>query len=233
MSRDIRNFNNGLDVDGTVDRLKAGGGSEVIEGFFRDAQNAEFIVPYREDPNQIQLLKLPDKGNMLPIFSSFEAFQKSHLPEEKTILMTFSKANIIVKAAKEKVEGIVVNPHGKSLIFQKQDTPEGEEEKNVSLPRFAALSAPMTEVTEALTRAFCENGKIYKAFLLQSQTKADPQTHPFLIVDFDGDAETFFANLKNDVDPAILAKNKIEMTKADFKLLSMAEKIAKPFYKKR
>lgn len=232
MSRDIRNFNNGLDVDGTVEQLKAGGGSKVIEGFFRDAQNAEFIVPCRDDPNQIQLLKLPDKGNMLPAFSSYEAFCKSGLPEDKTVLMTFSKANIIVKAAKGKVEGIVINPHGKSLIFQKQDMPEDKSERNKSLPRFAALSQTMPELTEALCKAFSDNEKIYKAYILQSQTRADPETHPFLIVDFDGDAEMFFTHLKDKVDPALLEKNKIEMTKADFKLLTMAEKIAKPFYKK-
>ena len=110
--------------------------------------------------------------------------------------------------------------------------PEDESERNKSLPRFAALSQTMPELTEALCKAFSNNEKIYKAYILQSQTRADPETHPFLIVDFDGDAEMFFTNLKDKVDPALLAKNKIEMTKADFKLLTMAEKIAKPFYKK-
>ena len=233
MSREIKNFNNGLDVDKAVDEMKDGAGATVIENFLKDAKNAEFIVPYRDAPTQIQLLNLPEKGLMFPAFSCYEAFIKSGLPEDKTVFLTFSKINSIVKSGSGKVKGIVVNPHGKSLIFEQQKKEPGEMtvqkggQRTVSMLRSVSPS-----IIAALCDYFSSNEKVYKAYLLQTTTPEDQRERPFLVVDFDGDPEEFFKIFRELLVPYLEKGTEIEMAKADFRLLTLAEKITKPFYKK-
>ncbi len=233
MSREIKNFNNGLDVDKAVDEMKDGAGASVIENFLKDAQNAEFIVPYRDAPNQIQLLNLPEKGLMFPAFSCYEAFARSGLPEEKTVFLTFSKISAIVKAGSEKVKGIVVNPQGKSLIFEQKKKEPGEMTVQKGGKRTVSLLKSVSPtIIAALCDYFSSNEKVYKAYLLQTTTPEDPRERPFLVVDFDGDPAEFFKVFRELLSPYLEKGAEIEMAKADFNLLTLAEKITKPFYKK-
>ena len=233
MSREIKNFNNGLDVDKAVDEMKDGAGAVVIENFLKDAQNAEFIVPYRDAPNQIQLLNLPEKGLMFPAFSCYEAFARSGLPEGKTVFLTFSKISAIVKAGSEKVKGIVINPQGKSLIFEQKKKEPGEMTVQKGGKRTVSLLKSVSPtIIAALCDYFSSNEKVYKAYLLQTTTPEDPRERPFLVVDFDGDPAEFFKVFRELLSPYLEKGAEIEMAKADFNLLTLAEKITKPFYKK-
>lgn len=221
----IRNFNNGLDVDGVSDSVKENGDTSIVKDFFADVEISNFIVPYKDNPNTYPLLEIKDKGKMLPIFSSYEAFEKCPLPKESASVLPFSKLDEILKKSNGQIAGIVINPHGKSMIFQRNGYNPGETKlmKPESVPE---------SIVSALNGYFKAAGNVYCAYLLWAQKKNDLAPHIFLIVDFDGKREEFFPKLGESLRTMLKPGERVEMAKADFKLLRAAEKLAKPIYKK-
>ena len=63
MSRDIKNFNNGIDVDSVADRIAAGD-NDALAQFFSDAAGAEFLVPFKGSPNNLAVLNSPEGEKM-------------------------------------------------------------------------------------------------------------------------------------------------------------------------
>ena len=76
MNEDIMNFESGIDVDSASDRMAEKLDEEFMRDFFGRVGIANFLVPYRDKVTVIPLLDVKDKGKMLPIFSSFSAFEK-------------------------------------------------------------------------------------------------------------------------------------------------------------
>lgn len=95
MSRDIKSFNNGIDVDAVVDKMTAGD-KEALSQFFKEAAGAEFLVPFKGSPNNLAILNSPEGDKMLPAFSSYEAFEKCPLEKKNAIIMPFSRLDKIV-----------------------------------------------------------------------------------------------------------------------------------------
>ncbi len=231
MERNILNFNNGLDVDDIVDTLAKEHNEDVVKQFFVEAGNAEFLVPFKNKATELCVLNMQEKGRMLPVFSSYAAFEKSPLPKDKAAIMPFSKINGIVQRSGGKIDGIVINPHGKSLIFKHNAVDKKTDAKSHEIKFMKPVSIPET-VTAALSGFFTASGNVYKAYLLWAQKENDLAPHLFLIVDFDGTKEEFLPKVAEAVRPYFKPGDSIEMAKADFKLLSAAEKLAAPFYRK-
>ena len=191
---------------------------------------ANFLVPYRDKVTVIPLLDVKDKGKMLPIFSSFSAFEKSPLPKDSARIMPFSEIDEIVRKSEGKIAGIIINPHGKSMVFQRNGgkaTEKNEGGVRLIKPPF------VPEKFETLLKEFfakCEN--VYSAWLLWAQRETDLAPKLFLLMDFDGKREEFFPKVAEALKPCMNPGDNIEMAKADFKLLKAAEKLAKPIYKK-
>ncbi|MBR3962956.1 MAG: SseB family protein, partial [Oscillospiraceae bacterium] len=110
MNEDITNFESGIDVDAASDIMAENPDPEFMRDFFGRIGNANFLVPYRDKVNTIPLLDIKDKGKMIPIFSSFFAFEKSPLPKDKANIMPFSKIDEIVRKSDGKIAGIIINP---------------------------------------------------------------------------------------------------------------------------
>ena len=233
MERDILNFNNGLNVDGAVDALSAGSNGDIAKQLFADAESAEFLVPYKDKTTELCVLNMQEKGRMIPAFSSYAAFEKSPLPKDRAFIMPFSKIDEIVKKSGGKIAGIVINPHGKSLIFKHSEGSEapGGEQKAREIKFMKPGSVPET-ITASLSGFFKESGNVYKAYLLWAQKDGDLAPHLFLIVDFDGKREEFFPKIAEVIRPYLKSGDGVEMAKANLKLLSAAEKLVKPFYEK-
>ncbi|MBQ2301649.1 MAG: SseB family protein, partial [Oscillospiraceae bacterium] len=119
MNEDIMNFESGIDVDSASDRMAEKPDEEFMRDFFGRVGIANFLVPYRDKVTVIPLLDVKDKGKMLPIFSSFSAFEKSPLPKDSARIMPFSEIDEIVRKSEGKIAGIIINPHGKSMVFQR------------------------------------------------------------------------------------------------------------------
>jgi len=233
VERNILDFNNGLDVDGAVDSLMNENGEAFVKQFFAEAQNAEFIVPYKGSKTELCILNMKEKGRMLPAFSSYGAFEKSPLPKEKALIMSFSKINEIVAKSNGGLDGVVINPHGKSLIF-KANKSEGARplaDKPKGIKFMKPGSVPET-IAAALGGFFAAAGNVYKAYFLWAQKDGDIAPHLFLVIDFDGSREEFFPKVAEVIRPYLKSGDGVEMAKADFKLLSAAEKLVQPFYRK-
>lgn len=227
---DIKTFDNGLDVDGVSDKMKEGFDAELMREFFGRAEISDFLVPYKNNVNTIPLLDIKDKGKMIPIFSTFEAFEKSPLPKNMVNIIPFSKIDDIVKKSEGKIGGIVINPHGKSMVFQHNASKQPESKENAV--RFMKPAAVPEALIEKLKKYFAECENVYAAYILWAQKKDDLAPHIFLVVDFDGKAEDFFPKVAEAIRPCLRKGDNIEMAKADFKLLKASEKIVKPIYKK-
>ena len=230
MNEDITNFESGIDVDVASDRMAENPDPEFMRDFFGRIGNANFLVPYRDKVNTIPLLDIKDKGKMIPIFSSFSAFEKSPLPKDKANIMPFSKIDEIVRKSDGKIAGIIINPHGKSMVFQRnggKSTEKSEGGVRLIKPPF------VPEKFENFIKDFfpkCEN--VYSAFLLWAQKETDLAPKLFLLIDFDGKREEFFPKVAEALKPVLKPGDNIELAKADFKLLKAAEKLVKPIYKK-
>lgn len=230
MNRDIKDFDNGLDIDSVADRMAEKPDPELLREFFGRAGTAEFLVPYRDNVNTIPLLEIKDKGKMLPVFSSFSAFEKSPLPKDKANILPFSRIDEILKKSEGKIAGIVMNPHGKSLVFQRNGGNSTEkQEGNLRLMKPSFIPE---RISGALCGFFsgCEN--VYSAYILWAQKDSDLAPHLFLVVDFDGKKEEFFPKVAEAIKSVLNPGDNLEMAKADFKLLKAAEKLIKPIYKK-
>ena len=230
MNEDILNFESGIDVDSAADKMAEKPDAEFLRDFFGRVGIANFLVPYRDTLNKIPLLDVKDKGKMIPIFSSFAAFEKSPLPKDCASIMPFSKIDEILRKSEGQIAGIIINPHGKSMVFQRN---EGKAtEKNEGGIRL--IKPPFVpEKFETLLKEFfekCEN--VYSAWLLWAQRENDLAPKLFLLIDFDGKGEDFFPKVAEALKPCMNKGDNIEMAKADFKLLKAAEKLAKPIYKK-
>ena len=230
MNEDILNFESGIDVDSASDRMAEKPDEEFMRDFFGRVGTANFLVPYREKITVIPLLDIKDKGKMIPIFSCFSAFEKSPLPKDCARIMPFSEIDEIVKKSEGKIAGIIINPHGKSMVFQRnggKQTEKQEGEVRLIKPPF------VPEKFEVLLKEFfakCEN--VYAAWFLWAQKESDLAPKLFLLIDFDGKREEFFPRVAEALKPCMTVGDNIEMAKADFKLLKAAEKLAKPIYKK-
>ncbi|MBQ5897328.1 MAG: SseB family protein, partial [Oscillospiraceae bacterium] len=107
MNEDIMNFESGIDVDSASDRMAEKPDEEFMRDFFGRVGIANFLVPYRDKVTVIPLLDVKDKGKMLPIFSSFSAFEKSPLPKDSARIMPFSEIDEIVRKSEGKIAGII------------------------------------------------------------------------------------------------------------------------------
>lgn len=221
---DIKAYNNGLDVDGTVDKMNEKKEPEILKDFIKAASNLDFLVPYRDDESKICIYTTNDKMKMVPIFSCYEAFLKSPLDHEKANIMSFAKINEIITQSGGELAGILINPHGKSLTLKR-------EAGNKGIKLSKAVSVPRT-IPAALCGFFAATENVYRAFLLWAQKENELAPHLFLVVDFDGSQDELFPKIADAVKPFVSAGDKLEMAKADMKLLTTAEKIDKPFYKK-
>ena len=230
MNEDILNFESGIDVDSASDRMAQNPDADYLRDFFGRVGTANFIVPYRDKKTNIPLLDVKEKGKMLPIFSSYSAFEKSPLPKDSARIMPFSEIDEIVRKSEGKIAGIIINPHGKSMVFQRNGGKASE--KNEGGVRL--IKPPFVpEKFETLLKEFfakCEN--VYSAWLLWAQRETDLAPKLFLLMDFDGKREEFFPKVAEALKPCMNPGDNIEMAKADFKLLKAAEKLAKPIYKK-
>ena len=215
MNMDIENFDNGLEVDSAADGFSKEQDPEKIRDFFGRVEIANFLVPYRENVNKIPLLDIKEKGKMIPIFSSFAAFEK---------------IDEIVKKSEGQISGIIINPHGKSMIFQRNGGKATEkQEGGIRLMKPPFIPEKISVTLEKYFSG-CEN--VYAAYVLWAQKDSDLAPHLFLIVDFDGKKEEFFPKVAEALRPILKPGDNIEMAKADFKLLKAAEKLVKPVYKK-
>ncbi|HQQ89545.1 MAG TPA: enhanced serine sensitivity protein SseB C-terminal domain-containing protein [Oscillospiraceae bacterium] len=233
---DITGFENGLDV-GEIAGVLAGEDMKRKKEVFSDLKDSTFLIPYNKTQTDIRLLKIPEKGEYLPAFTSYAEFMKSPLDHEKVVVLPFAKLESILANAPESVSGIVVNPHGKSLLIQRKQTIS---EPAVSLEKQTysgglKLSKPNyipEPVLAALSGFFSASDDVYRAWLLLSQGKEEIAPHLLLLVDFDGDKEAFFTKIAKAVRPFFRKGDRFEMMKADFKLIQAAEKLSHPFYQK-
>ncbi len=232
MNNELREFNNGLEVDETVDNLEANGyNEEVVRDFFMRAQDVRYIVPYRDKVNTIPLFNSKDGLRLIPAFSSFAAFEKAPLPKDKANIMHFDKINEIVKKSGGQIGGIVINPHGKSMVFRHNGADAPAPAQETKMKFMAPLSVP-ENLLSALKNYFAECENVYAAYILWAQKENDLAPHLFLVVDFDGKREEFFPKVVEAIKPALKPGDNLELAKADFKLLKASEKIVKPIYKK-
>lgn len=233
MSREIRNFNNGTDVDAVADKMTQGD-REAFEQFLRDAGGAEFLVPFNGSPNRLAVLTSPEGEKMLAAFSSFEAFEKCPLNKNDAVILPFLRLDKIVGDSKGELAGVVINPGGKSIVCRRNKAAmpnliKNEAQKKLTFSKPIALPEAIPAV---LSGFFAGSGKVYKAYLLWAQKENEVSPHLFLLVDCDGKPEELFAEIAKVLRPYFGEGEKIELAKADFKLMEAAEKVTKPFYKK-
>ena len=201
MNEDIMNFESGIDVDSASDRMAEKPDEEFMRDFFGRVGIANFLVPYRDKVTVIPLLDVKDKGKMLPIFSSFSAFEKSPLPKDSARIMPFSEIDEIVKKSEGKIAGIVINPHGKSMVFQRNGgkaTEKNEGGIRLIKPPFVPEKFE-TRLKEFFSK--CEN--VYSAWLLWAQRENDLAPKLFLLADFDGKGEEFFPKVAEALKPCM------------------------------
>ena len=217
MNEDITKFESGIDVDFAADTMAKKPDAEFLRDFFGRVGIANFLVPYSDNENTIPLLDIKEKGKMIPIFSSFSAFEKSPLPKEKAKIMPFSKIDEILKKSYGKITGIVINPHGKSMIFQRNEgKPTEKHENGVKLMKPSFIPE---RIENSLKNYFSKCENVYAAFVLWLQKENDLAPHLFLVIDFDGKPEEFFPKVAEAIKPNLIAGDNLEMAKADFKLL--------------
>lgn len=231
MSIDIPNFNNGLEVDETVDMLAEQQNEETVRNFFMKAENTNFLVPYRDKANTIPLFNSKDGLRLIPVFSSYAAFEKSPLPKDKVGIMHFDKINDIVKNSGGQIGGIIINPHGKSIVFRHNGTNAQKPNPSGGIKLMKPALVP-EDIILALKNYFGTCEKVYSAYILWAQKENELTPHIFLVVDFDGAKEEFFPKVAEAIKTVLKSGGSIEMAKADFQLLKTAEKLVKPVYKK-
>lgn len=226
---DIRSFDNGLVVEDIIKVISENRDKEAIKVLFENAMKLDYIVPYKDMENELVVITSKEKGKMFPAFSSFSEFEKSGLPADRTKLMNLIALQKIVSLSNNEIKGIAVNPHGKSLVFENKNVVKNTSGNKINLSKPGFVPDYLKEAVCGFLSG-CDF--VYKAFVLWGQREQETTPHIFIIIDFDGDKESFLKNAAESIRPCLKNGESVEFAKADFKLLQIAEKISAPIYSK-
>lgn len=233
---ELEGFDNHLDVGNIIDGIQDKRDQEETKRLFEEAMKMEYLVPYKSAENELFVITSKEKGKLFPAFSCYEEFKKSGLPGDKVRVMSFALLQKVIAGSCGEIKGVVINPHGKALTFESHvnapagNGPEAQKaEGKLHLTKPGMLPQAMTE---ALCDFFRQNEKVYRAFVLLGQRDSDVAPHLFIVVDFDGKKEEYLPKVAEAVKPFLKQGDSVELAKADFKLLSAAEKTGEPLYRK-
>lgn len=230
---ELRGFDNSLDVGNIIDGIQEKRDQDETKKLFEEAMKMDYLVPYKSAENELFVITSKEKGKLFPAFSCYEEFRKSGLPEDRVRVMSFALLQKVIAGSNGEIKGVVINPHGKALTFESHvnaNAPEAQKaEGKLHLTKPGMLPEAMTG---ALCDFFRQNEKVYRAFVLLGQRDSDVAPHLFIVVDFDGKKEEYLPKVAEAVKPFLKQGDSVELAKADFKLLSAAEKTGEPVYRK-
>jgi len=179
----------------------------------------------KTDVFSINMLLTDDKKLYLPVFTDVEELAKWGIPEEMdTIELNFDNYSEIILDHPHDIEGLVINPFGKSYIISEEWLSElrtmKEErlkvrELKIPVNSKILLSEPEkfpTMLAEEVTNCCDEIGTINRLWLLEMTTEKDESW--LLVVDFKGDKNEIFREI-NDAARNYLGMRYLDMIAYD------------------
>lgn len=215
--------------------------AEARTAFFKKLRKAGYLVPCKKDrPQELSVINdQKNKRAMLPLFTSEEELDKWPFPKEASSLLDFDTLKGIVIDKPETIQGLAINPFGRSLTLLLPQLQEidsltkgysYERSQNRGEVRFFPLFVTVPPLEAALKVLFDGFDTVYRAWLLLAQPKEELAPHLAMIIDFSGDRAKLFAQVADLLRPYMKKGDRFDLTKADYKLLTIAEKAAKPVY---
>ena len=196
----------------------------------------------KTDVFSINMLLTDDKKLYLPVFTDVEELAKWGIPEEMdTIELNFDNYSEIILDYPHDIEGLVINPFGKSYIISEEWLSElrtmKEErlkvrELKIPVNSKILLSEPErfpTMLAEEVTKCCDEIGTINRLWLLEMTTEKDESW--LLVVDFKGDKNEIFREI-NDAARNYLGMRYLDMIAYDDEFAKKSVENHKPFYDK-
>ena len=184
----------------------------------------------KTDVFSINMLLTDDKKLYLPVFTDAEELAKWPIPGDMdTIELNFDNYSEIILDHTHDIEGLVINPFGKSYIISegwlrelKAMKEERLEVRELKIPVNSKilLSEPEkfpTMLAEEITKCCDEIGTINRLWLLEMTTEKDESW--LLVVDFKGDKNIIFPEIN------YAAKNYLGMRYLD--MISYDDEFAK------
>jgi hypothetical protein len=232
-------FDSGIDLVKSMERLRGDPSSEGKRRFFRELKSARFSVPCGQDNNKIAVLNTPENEIFLPAFTTAQELAKWPFPGVKVAVLPFETLKHIVIDDPQHLSGIVIDPFGKALLLRHAQLAEIDAwTEGMTLKRTDHKGKFRLSITtdypiglqKALESLFKTTRNVSRAWILSAQGEDEAFPHKLFLIDFEGDRKKLFPIVAKAVQPFMKPGESFELMKADNKLLQAAQAKAKPVY---
>ena len=243
MTDEIQNYSAGFDPAEEWEALGPNPSAEARRGFFKKLRSASYLVPCKKDkPEELSVVNdQKNKRSLLPLFTDAEELGKWPFQLENAALLPFEQLKTLVIDKPEVLQGLVVNPFGRALTLLLPQLQEidsltkgysFERSQNRGEVRFFPPFVSVPPLNAALKVLFDSFDTVYRAWLLLAQPKEELAPHLAMIIDFSGDRTKLFSQVADLLRPYMKKGDRFDLTKADYKLLRIAEQVCKPVYER-
>ncbi len=201
---------------------------------FAVLKTASFLA-FSKGPGQLSVLNNNKKEALVAAFTCREELEK--WPFERTGVdeVPFVALQQLVER-NDRLDGVVIDPFGKALVLKRAHLADMDATLAAVQPRKELKLKATRDYPIGLPLAvkeLCEShNEVYRVWLLAARGEHDTEDHKLMVVDFDGKGEDLFPHLAKAVRLYLRQGERMELMKADLRLLQIAQQAARPIYEK-
>jgi hypothetical protein len=237
----LKNFDSGLDLIKSMERIRDDPSREGKLRFFGELKAARLFVPCREADNGIAVLNTPEKEAFLPAFTSVDELGKWKFPMEKVSVMLLDALKHIVIDNPTQLTGVVINPFGQALFLRQPQLAEMDSlTEGMTLARtdhkgkleMKATTDYPVGLPRALSALFRSKPEVFRAWILFAREEGDVKFHKLFLIDFNGDRRQLFPSVAKTAEKFMRPGESFELMKANAGLVLAALSKSAPVYVK-
>lgn len=239
MKGQMEHINAFTDWNTQIEKLY-GGGEDIRAQFFTRVRASAYLVPKPPEGTGLALLSTQNKELYIPAFTAQDEFQKWVQPQGGVVVHAFEMLHHII-VDDEKLSGIVINPFGKQLIFNRRDLLTLENAAtgmtHERVEHHGKVIIEGIKCPPALARAFVgalknSPGEVFEAYILSAKQENEKKPHMLFLIDFNGDRKLLFPPVAKAIQPYMKPGVSFELLKASYPLLLSAREKSAPVFKR-
>ena len=201
---------------------------------FAILKTAAFLA-FAKGPGQVSVLNNNKKEALIAAFTCREELEKWPFARETVTEVPFVTLQQLVQK-NDRLDGVVIDPFGKALVLKRDHLADMDATLSAAQPRKELKLKATRDYPIGLPLAvkeLCEShNEVYRVWLLAARGENDTEDHKLMVVDFDGKGEDLFPHLAKAVRLYLRQGERLELMKADLRLLQIAQQAARPIYEK-
>ena len=231
---ELDHFRSEFDPQTMAESLQADGSTQNKAKNFAILKTSSFLA-FSKTAGRVAVLTNNKKESLAAAFTCREELEKWPFERTEVAEVPFVALQAIVKN-NDRLDGLVIDPFGKALVLKRDHLSDIDNTLAAAQPRQSLKLKATRDYPIGLPLAvkeLCESHKeVYRVWILAARGQQDNEDHKLLVVDFDGKGEDLFPHLAKAVRLYLRQGERLELMKADLRLLQIAQQAARPIYEK-